>query len=63
MGVGEDTTPRVYKDVPFDLVLRLSQLYESREAWDEYSRVYKEYTEKIQNIKAILKYIATGGEI
>lgn len=63
MGVGEDTTPRVYKDVPFDLVLRLSQLYESREAWDEYSRVYKEYTEKIQNVKAILKYIATGGEI
>lgn len=32
MGVGEDTTPRIYKDVPFDLVLQLCQLYESREA-------------------------------
>lgn len=61
MGVGEDKTSRVYKDVPFDLVLRLSQLYESREEWDEDSRAYKEYTEKIQNIKAVLKYIATGG--
>lgn len=61
MGVGEDTTPRVYKDVPFDLVLQLCQLYESREAWDEDSRVYREYTEKIQNIQAVLKYIATGG--
>lgn len=61
MGVGEDTTPRIYKDVPFDLVLQLCQLYESREAWDEDSRVYREYTEKIQNIQAVLEYIATGG--
>lgn len=63
MGVGEDTTPRVYKDVPFDLVLRLCQLYDTRDKWDEASGVYEECTEKIQNVKAILKYIATGGEI
>lgn len=61
MGVGEDKTSRFYKDVPFDLVLRLSQLYESREAWDEDSRAYREYTEKIEKVKAVLEYIATGG--
>lgn len=63
MGIGEDKTPRVYKDVPFDLVLRLCQLYDSRAAWEEYSNAYKEYTEKIQDVKAVIKYIATGGEI
>ena len=63
MGTGEDKTPRVYKDVPFDLVLRLCQLYDSRDKWDEDSRVYREYTEKIQDVKAVIKYISTGGEI
>ena len=63
MGTGEDKTPRVYKDVPFDLVLRLVQLYDSRDAWDEDSRAYKEYTEKIKKVKAVLEYIATGGVI
>lgn len=63
MGVGEDKTPRVYKDVPFDLVLRLCQLYDSRTAWEEYSDSYRKCTEKIQEVKAVIKYIATGGEI
>ena len=61
MGVGEDKTPRVYKDVPFDLVLRLCQLYDSRDKWDESSPAYEEYTEKIQKVKTVLEYIATGG--
>lgn len=63
MGVGEDKTPRVYKDVPFDLVLRLCQLYDTRDTWDEDSKFYREYSEKIQDVKAVIKYIATGGEI
>jgi hypothetical protein len=63
MGVGEDKTPRVYKDVPFDLVLRLCQLYDARDTWDEDSKFYREYSEKIQDVKAVIKYIATGGEI
>lgn len=61
MGVEEDKTPRVYKDVPFDLVLRLCQLYDSRDKWDESSPAYEEYTEKIQKVKTVLEYIATGG--
>lgn len=61
MGIGEDKTSVEYKDVPFNLVLRLCQLYDSRDAWDEDSRAYKEYTEKIQDVKAVIKYIATGG--
>lgn len=61
MGVGEDTTPRVYKDVPFNLVLQLCQLYDTRDKWDEASGVYEECTEKIEKVKAVLEYIATGG--
>lgn len=61
MGVGEDKTPRGYKDVPFNLVLRLCQLYDSRDKWDESSPAYEEYTEKIQKVKTVLEYIATGG--
>lgn len=61
MGVGEDKTPRVYKDVPFDLVMELCRLYEVRDKWDEASGVYDECTDKIQKVKAVLEYIATGG--
>lgn len=61
MGTGEDNTPKVYKDVPFDLVVQLVQLYDCRDKWDEASGVYEECTEKIEKIKAVLEYIATGG--
>lgn len=61
MGIGEDKTSVEYKDVPFDLVLRLCQLYDSRDKWDESSPAYEEYTEKIQKVKTVLEYIATGG--
>lgn len=61
MRIGEDETSRVYKDVPFELVLRLCSLYDSRDKWDESSPAYEEYTEKIQKVKTVLEYIATGG--
>ena len=61
MGTGEDNTPKVYKDVPFDLVLQLCQSYDARDRWDEASGTYQAYTEKIEKIKAVLEYIATGG--
>ena len=61
MGTGEDNTPKVYKDVPFDLVVQLVQLYDARDIWDEDSRTYQAYTEKIERVKAVLEYIATGG--
>ena len=61
MGTGEDNTPKVYKDVPFDLVIQLVQLYDCRDKWDEDSGAYKIYTEKIERVKAVLEYIATGG--
>lgn len=61
MGIGEDKTSVEYKDVPFNLVLRLCQLYDSRDKWDESSPAYEEYTEKIQKVKTVLEYIATGG--
>ena len=61
MGTGEDNTPKVYKDVPFDLVLQLVRLYDSRDRWDEDSYAYQVSTEKIEKIKAILEDIATGG--
>lgn len=61
MGIGEDKTPRVFKDVPFELVIELCQLYDLRDNWDEDSKVYEECTEKIKKVKAVLEYIATGG--
>lgn len=61
MGIGEDKTSKVFKDVPFELVIELCQLYELRDKWDEDSGVYEECTEKIQKVKAVLEYIATGG--
>lgn len=61
MGTGEDNTPKVYKDVPFDLVVQLVQLYDARDIWDEDSGTYQAYTEKIERVKAVLEYIATGG--
>lgn len=61
MGIGEDKTSKGFKDVPFELVLDLCQLYEVRDNWDEDSKVYEECTEKIQKVKAVLEYIATGG--
>lgn len=61
MGVGEDRTPVEYNDVPFDLVIRLCQLYESRAKLNDYSNGYAVYTEKIEKVKAVLEYIATGG--
>ena len=61
MGTGEDNTLKVYKDVPFDLVVQLVQLYDARDIWDEDSGTYQAYTEKIERVKAVLEYIATGG--
>lgn len=61
MGIGEDKTPRVFKDVPFELVIELCQLYDLRDNWDEDSKMYEECTEKIKKVKAVLEYIATGG--
>ena len=61
MGTGEDKTSRVYKDVPFDLVIQLCQLYETRAKLNDYSTGYEVYTEKIEKVKAIIEYIATGG--
>lgn len=61
MGIGEDKTPRVFKDVPFELIIELCQLYDLRDNWDEDSKVYEECTEKIKKVKAVLEYIATGG--
>ena len=61
MGTGEDNTPKVYKDVPFNLVVQLVQLYDARDIWDEASGTYQAYTEKIERVKAVLEYIATGG--
>ena len=61
MRTGEDNTPKVYKDVPFDLVEQLVRLYDARDIWDEASGTYQAYTEKIEKIKAVLEYIATGG--
>lgn len=61
MGTGEDKTSRVYKDVPFDLVIQLCQLYETRAKLNDYSNSYEVYTEKIEKVKAIIEYIATGG--
>ena len=61
MGTGQDNTPKVYKDVPFDLVLQLCRLYDARDIWDEASGTYETYTKKIEKIKAVLEYIATGG--
>lgn len=61
MDIGEDKTPRVFKDVPFELVIELCQLYDLRDNWDEDSKVYEECTEKIKKVKAVLEYIATGG--
>ena len=61
MGIGEDKTPRVFKDVPFELVIELCQVYDLRDNWDEDSKVYEECTEKIKKVKAVLEYIATGG--
>lgn len=61
MGIGEDKTPRVFKDVPFELVIELCQLYDLRDNWNEDSKVYEECTEKIKKVKAVLEYIATGG--
>nr|DAL87356.1 MAG TPA: hypothetical protein [Caudoviricetes sp.] len=61
MGIGENKTSRGFKDVPFELVLELCQLYEVRDGWTEDSGVYEECTEKIKKVKAVLEYIATGG--
>lgn len=61
MGIGENKTSRGFKDVPFELVIELCQLYEVRDGWTEDSKVYEECTEKIKKVKAILEYIATGG--
>ena len=61
MRTGEDNTPKVYKDVPFDLVVQLVQLYDGRDKWDEDSGAYETYTKEIEKIKAVLEYIATGG--
>lgn len=61
MRIGEDNNSRVYKDVPFNLVLQLCQLYDTRDKWDEAAGVYEECTEKIEKVKAVLEYIATGG--
>ena len=61
MGTGEDNTPKVYKDVQFDLVVQLVQLYDARDIWDEDSGTYQAYPEKIERVKAVLEYIATGG--
>lgn len=48
MGTGEDKTSRVYKDVPFDLVIQLCQLYETRAKLNDYSNGYEVYTEKLK---------------
>lgn len=61
MGIGEDKTSKVFKDVPFELVIELCQLYDLRDNWDEDSKMYEECTEKIKKVKAVLEYIATGG--
>ena len=41
--------------------MELCRLYEVRDKWDEASGVYDECTDKIQKVKAVLEYIATGG--
>lgn len=61
MGIGEDKTPRVYKDVPFNLVIQLAQAYEARDRWLEGSAGYEQYSVKIEKLRAVLEYIATGG--
>lgn len=55
--------PNEYKNIPYDLVRKLIDVYEQKEKFMEGSKGYVQCEEEILKLKGIIEYISKGSII